>query len=192
MYTIEKSGTTFEIANFPWDQNGYKPKTFVTIGYDDGGYSLNFVSYDTDMLAIQTEHNSSVCTDSCMELFMQFAPQTDDHYINVEINPNGAIYNGINTCREDSSKISPEIIDKYLDVKTEIFEDRWEIKYYIPKEYIEMLIPTYKHGEGIIIKGNFYKCAEDNTYPHFGCFNNITWDHPDFHRPEFFAEFKLV
>lgn len=191
MHYIEKSGTTFEITNFPWDENGYKPKTSVTIGYDDGGFKLHFESYDPDLRAVMTEHNTMVCTDSCMEMFMMFSPETDKHYINIEVNPNGAAFSGICLDRDVSSTIDPEYINT-LNIKTKVLDDHWEVDYYLPVEYIQKFIPSYKHAEGNVIKGNFYKCAEDNKYPHFGCFNYIEWDHPDFHRPEFFAEFKLV
>lgn len=191
MYNIEKKGTSFEIKNYPWDDNGYRPKTVVTIGYDEGGFNLHFVSYETEILAVQTEHNSPVCTDSCMEIFMQFSPETDKNYINIEVNPNGAAYSAVSLCREISEKIAPDIIDT-LNIKTEVFPDRWEVSYYLPKEYIQRFIPTYTHGEGSVICGNFYKCGEHTKYPHFGCFSKSEWDHPDFHRPEFFTRFKLV
>ena len=191
MHEIKKSGTTFNIDNFPWDDNGYKPKTQVTIGYDEGGFNLNFVSYETDIRATETEHNMEIYKDSCMEIFMKFAPSTDKNYINIEINPNGAAYCAVSECREISEKIEPRIIDT-LNIKTKVYPDRWEIKYYISKEFIQRFIPSYVHGEGNVICGNFYKCGDLMKYPHWACFNYINWEHPDFHRPEFFTEFKLV
>lgn len=191
MHYIEKAGTTFEIKNYLWNNNEYRPETFVTVGYDEGGYKVHFVSYETDLKCVETEHNTEIFKDSCMELFMQFAPETDENYINFEINPNGAVYCALTTNRETYQKVAPSIIDT-LGVKTKIYDDRWEIDYYISKEYIQNLIPTYEHKEGIVIRGNFYKCGDKERYPHHGCFNKIEWEKPDFHRPEFFVEFKLV
>ena len=191
MHYIEKKGTRFEIKNYLWNNNEYRPETFVTVGYDDGGYKVHFVSYETELKCVQVEHNTEIFKDSCMELFMQFAPETDENYINFEINPNGAVYCALTTNRETYQKIAPNIIDT-LGVKTKIYDDRWEIDYYISKEYIQNLIPTYEHKEGIIIRGNFYKCGDKKHYPHHGCFNKIECEKPDFHRPEFFTEFKLV
>lgn len=192
MYSISRNGTTFEIKNYPWDSTGYRPKTFVTLGYDDEGYKVHFVSYETKLKREQNTHNHpDIFRDSCMELFMQFAPETDENYINFEINPNGAVYCALTTNRENYQKVAPSIIDT-LDVKIKIHDDRWEIDYYISKEYIQNLVPTYKHKVGNVIRGNFYKCAEKADDVHYGCFNNIEWEEADFHRPEFFAEFKLV
>lgn len=191
MYNIEKNGTSFEIKNYPWDENGFRPKTVINIGYDDGGFKIHYVSCETNLRAVETEHNTAVHKDSCMEIYMQFAPKTDKKYINIEVNPNGAVYSSVSTCREISECICAEDINT-LGVKTTIKSDCWEVDYYIPKEYILKYIPTYEHKTGTVIKGNFYKCGDLTEKPHFGCFSNIVWKEPDFHRPEFFAEFKLV
>ncbi len=190
MHEITREGTSFEIKNYPWDVSGYKPKTIITIGYDDNGFNVHGVSYETEIHASRFINNTDISADNCMELFMKFAPDTDINYINIEINPNSAVNNSVRENRENSQYVSDEMI-KMLDVKATVYEDRWEIDYYIPVSYIKKLIPTYEHKTGNIIKGNLYKCSEDFN-PHFGCFSNIEWEEPDFHRPEFFTEFKLV
>ena len=86
MYNIEKSGTRFEIANFPWDKTGYTPKAVVTVGYDDGGFKVHFEAYETKLLMNHTEHNTFVCMDSCVEFFMQYVPEITEDYINIEMN----------------------------------------------------------------------------------------------------------
>ena len=191
MNTIKKTPSTFEIKNFPWkDKYQATPKTFITLSYDDEGINVHFVSYETALRATETEHNTSVHKDSCMEIFMQYAADTDDRYINIEMNPNGAAYSAVSSGRESSQRIDPSDIDT-LNIKTEIFKDRWEIKLKIKAEYIKKYIPSYKHESGVHMRGNFYKCGDDTDHPHFGCFNNIEWAYPDFHRPEFFADFVL-
>ena len=191
MYKIEKKGTPFEIKNYPWDENGYRPKTVITIGYDEDGFSVHFVSEETKLRAAETQHNTAVHKDSCMEIYMQFAPQTDKSYINIEVNPNGAVYSSVSTSREISRKISPEDIET-LGVSTKVHDYGWEVNYYIPKQYITKYIPSYVHECGAVLKGNFYKCGDLTVHPHFGCFADIIWKEPDFHRPEFFTDFKLV
>lgn len=192
MNQITKSGTNFPVANFPWEREyPAKPRTEVTLGYDDGGFTVHFVSYETNLRAVQTQHNTPVCQDSCMEIFMRFAPDTDPRYINIEVNPNGAAYCGVNFCRGNSELIPPAEIDK-LGIRTAVFDDRWEIDYRIPAEWIRARIPTYRHEKGAKLCGNFYKCGDLTDHEHYGCFNYITWEHPDFHRPEFFAEFELA
>ena len=191
-YTISREGTTFEIANFPWKaEYPATPKTTVTVSYDDDAIKFHLVSYETNLRAVETEHNSPVCQDSCMEVFMQYAAATDERYINLEINPNGAVYNAVRYDRKRSQKIDPADV-AMLGVKTEIFDDRWELDLTVPKAYIQKHLPTYQHGKGNVMRGNFYKCGELTDHSHFGCFANIEWPQPDYHRPEFFAEFELV
>ncbi len=190
-YVISKEGSRFSIDHFPWVKDfPATPKTEAVLSWDEGGINVHFVSYETNLRAVETAHNTPVCEDSCMELFMQFAPETDVHYVNIEINPNGAALSSVNVRRGESERISPEEIDK-LGIRTQIFDDRWEIDYRIPADWITRRVPTYRHGEGAVLRGNLYKCGDETDHPHFGCFHNIDWANPDFHRPEFFATFVL-
>lgn len=190
-YLIKREGSVFSLDCFPWEKDyPAKPRTEVTVSYDETGYGVHFVSWETHLRAVQTEHNTPVCEDSCMELFMKFAPDSDDRYLNIEINPNGVAYGGIAYCREKAEKLAPADLDT-LDIKTAIFEDRWEIDYRIPVAFIQKYIPTYQHQKGARLCGNFYKCGDLTDHTHYGCFAMIDWPHPDYHRPEFFADFVL-
>ena len=192
MNRITKRGTAFPVLKFPWEKDfPAKPATEVTVGYDDEGYRVRMVSYETRLRAVETSHNTPVCHDSCMELFMQFAPENDPRYINIEINPNGAAYCAVNFRRGDSELIAPCDIET-LGIRSAVYDDRWEIEYTIPASFIQKYIPTYRHGIGAKIRGNFYKCGDLTDHEHYGCFSNIAWARPDFHRPEFFAEFVLA
>ena len=103
---------------------------------------------------------------------------------------NGAAFGGVCYCRERQVLIDPSDLDM-LNIQTAIFDDRWEIDYRIPVALIQKYIPTYHHATGARLCGNFYKCGDETGHPHFACFSNIAWEHPDYHRPEFFAEFVL-
>ncbi len=92
--------------------------------------------------------------------------------------------------RNDPSK--QYILDaEMLDVKTDVSNDRWTVEYTIPISYIKKYVPTYEHKKGNIIRANFYKCGDETLTPHYGCFSLIKTDKPDFHHPEFFADFIL-
>jgi hypothetical protein len=120
-----------------------------------------------------------------MELFMQFAPESDMHYVNIEINPNGAALSSVNVRRGDSVRVSPEEIDK-LGIRTAIFEDRWEIDYRIPADWITRRVPTYRHGEGTVLRGNLYKCADHSSHKHWISAFPLTV--LNYHLPECFQE----
>ena len=190
MYKIEKTGSVFSIDNFPWDEGGVRPKTSVTVGYDSEGYSVRFVSYEPSLRAVETEHNTDVYKDSCVEFFASFSPVFDGRYINFEINPNGAAYVSVRHSRDDFYTVEVEDIIS-LGIKARIFEGGWEVIYRIPTKFIKKYIPSYEHGEGSVIRANFYKCGDETDHVHYGCFNLIQTPTPNFHCPEFFAEFKL-
>ena len=190
MLKITKGGTLFRVDKFPWDNGCAKPMTYATVSYDEGGYYVHFASFETSVRAVYTEHNTPVHEDSCMELFAAFSPN-DARYINFEINPNGAAHCAVGEGRKDRVELDPKDIDA-LGIRTEVFDDRWEIRYRIPKELITKYLPSYEHKEGAVIRANFYKCGDKTGHEHYGCFNMINWASPDFHRPEFFAEIELA
>ena len=189
MLKITKGGVSFAVNNFPWDNGGAKPETSVKVSYDEGGYNISFVSYETDIRAEVEEHNGPVHEDSCVELFAAFA-EGDERYINIEVNPKGTAHCECGEGRHNRLQISPEDIEG-LNITTRIFDDRWEADYRISVEFIKKFLPTYEHKIGACIKANFYKCGDKTGHEHYGCFNNIPWQSPDFHRPEFFAELVL-
>ena len=44
MNKITKEGSSFEITHYPWEDSGVHPKTIITIGYDDAGFNVHYVS----------------------------------------------------------------------------------------------------------------------------------------------------
>lgn len=174
---------SFDIIHYPWDFNGYKPKTFAEVTRDDNGFRVHFVSYETELTAVQTEHNTDIYCDSAVEVFLNFVPDKGDTYINFEINPNGAMYCSVGEGRYKRTLITPEEIDT-LNIKTEKFSDRWEAECYISVDFIKKIYPDYSHGGRIT--GNFYKTGEKAKYPHWGSWRETGTEKPDFHRPESF------
>ncbi len=191
MFHILQTGSEFKITNYPWDENGYRPNTKIRISYDEKAFYVVFTSYEKEVVVLHTKHNTNVYKDSCMELFVQFDPVNDQRYINIEANAKGIVFNAVTTKRGDYSVIpTSDII--LLNVKSQIFSDRWILTYQIPISYIKKYVPTYQHQVGNIIRANFCKCGDETKYPHYGCFSNIVCENPDFHRPEYFAEFCLA
>lgn len=192
MYKITNEKTKFKLDYVPWPKEyPIKPETFVEFSYDDGGFKLHFVSYETDLRAVNTKHNTEVCQDSCLEFFAQFNYPTDKNYINFEVNPKGVALVAYQPGRGESTYVAPEDIDT-LGIIPEIFEDRWELTYYVPVSFIKKYIPSYEHKKGNVIRANFYKCGDKTNHMHYVAFNNVGTPEPDFHRPEYFAEFELA
>lgn len=173
-----------DITYYPWDFNGYKPVTYAEIIRDDGGFGIHFVSYETELTALRTEHNKDIFCDSTVEAFLNFSPDTSEDYMNFEVNSIGAMHCAKGGGRHNRVLTDPKIIDT-LNIKTEKFSDRWEAEWYVSIEFIKEFYPDYRHGGRVT--GNFYKTGEEAKYPHWGSWRETGTEKPDFHRPESFG-----
>lgn len=191
MQKITREGASFPVTHASWDTFPLQLNTVATLSYDEGGFSVHFSTDETHLRAVETEHNTFVHKDSCLEMFMQFAPESDIRYINFEINPNGAAYVSCSKKRGDFVFFSAEDIEA-LGIKTAVREDGWELSYYIPAAIIQKYVPSYEHKVGAHLRGNFYKCGDETDHPHFLSYAPIATEEPDFHRPEYFADFILA
>lgn len=186
------------ISNFPWDENGYRPRTEVRIFYTESKFYLQFKAYEEEIRAECLNMNDPVCTDSCVEFFFNPDPKHDDRYMNFEINPIGTLLLGIGKDRYSRTQvtdISPDIFHIKTSISRESVKDYngplWSIEYSIPFTFIEQYYGKQDFVPGKEIKANFYKCGDNTRYPHFGCWNMIENPTPDFHRPEFFGSLIL-
>jgi len=190
---IEKA----EIDCYPWDINGYRPKTEARVVYSEKGFHVFLISYEKEILATRVNMNDPVCRDSCMEFFFSPDPDNDGRYFNFELNPIGTLLLGICKNRFDSKAVdvSPEI----FRIKTSVTKEKlksfsgpsWNVQFFIPFEFIESFYGKLEFGPGMKMKGNFYNCGDETRFPHFGCWNPISTEKPDFHRPEFFGDLVL-
>ncbi len=172
-----------EIAYFPWDTGGIKPITEARLLYNQKGIFVRFDIEETDILARFSQQNDPVYTDSCVEFFICPNPKESEKYINFEFNANGAMLAGIGTNRFDRQSIEEDM--SIFQIETLRKSKSWKLKFFLP-------FPVLKRYFGVIssnMKGNLYKCAEDNSHPHFGCWNLIEQEKMDFHLPKYFGQF---
>lgn len=130
--------------------------------------------------------NDPVCMDSCLEFFLQ--PVEDDpRYINFEVNAAGVVLIGVGAGRENRTSFAS--LPQGMDVQhSKHAGDWWAIRYRIPFALIESVFGKKPDAN---MRGNFY-CCDETIHPHFGTWNPVEWDHPDFHRPECFGEIRIV
>ncbi|MCK4999459.1 MAG: hypothetical protein KAS23_07985, partial [Anaerohalosphaera sp.] len=74
-------------------------------------------------------------------------------------------------------------------VEPEIAEDTdWVIQYRLPYELIERNGPAFvKPASGVQWRGNFYKCGDKTSHPHWLTWNIVDRPMPDFHVPGCFG-----
>ena len=197
-YIVWEKVEKAEVDCYPWDQNGYMPKTEARVVYSEKGFHILMTSYETQIMATRENFNDPVCRDSCMEFFFMPDPGNDKRYLNFELNPLGTLYLGLGRNRLERAKIAdvnPEMFNISHSVTKESINDfsgpSWSVRYFIPFSFINRYFGNLDFKSGFKMAGNFYKCAEDTELPHFGSWNIVRNETPDFHRPECFGSLIL-
>ena len=169
------------IDNSPWEGLTCPYKTEAQLAYNDEYLFVHLKTDETDIRAVQTERDSQVCLDSCMEFF--FSPDADDEkYFNFEINPNGTLL--LFVCNRRIKMTPVPEPSELFEIESVITPDGWELYYKIPfsfmKKYFSKVSP--------VMRANFYKCGEKTNPEHYASWNSIPKDILDFHTPQFFGE----
>ncbi|NSW90041.1 MAG: carbohydrate-binding family 9-like protein [Firmicutes bacterium] len=199
-----KNVPVINIDNFPWDNNGYRPKTEAKLFYTDTHFHIFFKSWENEIKITYHNMNDDVYKDSCVEFFIKPKPDSDSRYFNFEMNSIGTLLLGLGDNRYDreriildnpfeifgiSTSVTKDIVESYNNSESQ--NKFWAVEYSIPFTFIERYFGKLNIRPGYRLEGNFYKCGDETKFPHFGCWNPIKVESPDFHRPEFFGDLIL-
>lgn len=184
------------INNYPWDTTGYMPKTKVQLCYTNEEIRVKFTSCEEKVRIEIKEFNGPSWYDSCVEFFFLPEPEKDKRYFNFEITARGNLLLQLDDkppVRHNMDYINPNYFEIKADVNDENINDfdnfkPWTIEYKIPFDFIKAFFPSFEAKSGKVIKGNFTKCGDKTTTPHFGTWADITVPEPAFHVPQFFNE----
>ena len=178
------------VDTYPWGCPFEEaPAVAAEAALTDQGLHILMAVAESDPLATFTENNQPVCQDSCLECFINFAPEKGSDYINFECNANGALWSAFGPDREhrrflrDLGLTEPE-------VKVHKSEAGWGVEYCISQEIIEALYGRPLRP-GDTIRANFYKCGDKTETPHYAVWNPVEAPAPDYHRPECFGILQI-
>ncbi len=176
------------LSKTPWRAFPYSPKVDFSIAHSGDYVYLKYFVAEKHLRAVNTEINSPVYEDSCVEFFISF---DDTGYYNFECNSLGTFLVYFGKDLATRKPLSTETIEKIQTFTTfqRNVNDKsvnWTITWAIP-------ISTFSNHLDLSLKGkasraNFYKCGDKLPEPHYISWSNITTEKPDFHRPEFFGE----
>ncbi len=178
------------LSERPWSAYASAPEVFAHLAYVDGyGLAIRLVSDETELKATVNVPDGTVCTDSCMEAFLDLVPESGKGYVNLEVNPLAALHEAIGTSR-NGRRFTRELGAPPIKPLTLISPDGWEVMYVITEEHIDALYGTHPKS-GDVIKANFYCCADGKKEPFYATAFKIDTPTPDYHRPEYFGELTL-
>lgn len=183
------------INHYLWLDNGYCPEVQVRAAYTDTELRLQFRVYEENPLITFSQMNDPVCQDSCVEFFWQPDPMTDERYLNFEFNAGGTILLGLGAGRGTRSR--PEVDPSLFNIKATVGNEErfafmsrvyWTLEFDIPFEWLREIFPSFQPESGRLTRGNFYKCGDKTEFEHYGCWNKVTSEQPDFHRSVDFGD----
>lgn len=174
------------IACRPWPEFNRNVPAFAQLVLRQEALAVKLTAEEPDARAVFTADNSPVHQDSCLEFFLRPAADNGVYY-NFELNPKGCMKAAVGRGREGRSFLSlPEKYGRFFGIKTWWDRSGWSVCFKIP---VNLLF-----GDGKLpplMYGNFYKCG-GGAGRHYACWNKISTDVPDFHRPECFGKLYFL
>ena len=165
-------------------------EAFAQLCWDETHLYVCLSATEPNILARFDDDQSSVCRDSCLEMFLN-PIASDGRYFNIEINPNGASFFGFGHDRYDLMRLHPWNVRELLNIKTVVTGNFWSVSYCIPANVIQLFMPEFELKSGHRMRANFYCCGDDIVPVHELMWNPITNGNSDFHQPEFFGDLLL-
>lgn len=193
---------TLEVRHFRPESSAHRPRTLARLLYGANGFHGVFRVEDRYVRCVRTDYGSEVWKDSCVEFFAQ--PKPGRGYLNFEFNCGGAhlcshIVNPERTPDgfKEFTRIPPEV-GRTVQTRgslPRVTEPEiagpltWTLRFFIPFAVFERCVGPLGNLGGQTWRGNFFKCAEDNSHPHWAAWSLV--DEFNFHRPQCFGEIKF-
>lgn len=152
--------------------------------YDDKALYVHLKATEKNIRAEEEGPTAMPNWDSCLEFF--FSPkQGDSRYFNIEFNANCVVNIGFGFNRYQHIRILRN--GQQFNARSNRTDDGWEIFYEVPYSLIQVFFPDFTPVSGQTMQANFYKCGDKTEEEHYICWNPVTCENPDFHRPEYFG-----
>lgn len=194
-----EAADTATLEYFVSRSSAHHPKTEVKASWIDAGIFVFFRVHDRYIRCLRTDYQSDVYKDSCVEFFVE--PKEGRGYFNFEINCGGGmlLYYLDYPDKETGQLRIIEKVPYSLGATVKIYhsmpdivspevetEAIWKIEYFIPFKIFEHYLGPLGEIEGQVWRGNFYKCADECSHPHWASWAPLNGK-VSFHTPECFA-----
>lgn len=194
---------TLEASNFRPESSTHRPQTFARLLHDQRNLHGIFKVHDRFVRCTRTGYGSEVWKDACVEFFIE--PKPGRGYFNFEFNCGGAflcnhIVDPARTANffKQATRVPAEIAQTVTVRSTlprivdpEVTEPvTWFLQFSIPFAVMAEYIGPFGEVSGQTWRGNFFKCAEDNSHPHWASWSPV--EEFNFHLPRCFGEIRLA
>lgn len=192
-----------EVAHFHPKSSDHRPTTHLKLLYDANGIYVFFRVTDRYVLSTRTTYQEPVYRDACVEFFVQPKPGGAsglDGYLNFEMNSGGTLLLHYNVpSRKEGEPATCEHVPWSLASQVRVYHSlpkvvseeikepvTWCVQYFIPFSLLERYVGPLGNVAGQAWRANFYKCAEDNSHPHWSTWSPIG-EALNFHQPQYFG-----
>lgn len=168
-----------------------KPDVAFRIAHSDTILYIQYEVRENELLALTENDNGAVWKDSCVEFFVSF---NGTDYYNLEFNCVGKVLVGCHITDQKTEYAAADTlshIDRFSTLGSDIIEaikgdHNWMLTVAIPiTTFWKNNLNTYN---GLKAYGNFYKCGDNLSTPHFLSWSPIETPSPSFHQPRFFGQ----
>ncbi|MBI3987082.1 MAG: carbohydrate-binding family 9-like protein [Lentisphaerae bacterium] len=199
-----KNAEVLTLGHFHPKSSEHRPLVQAKLAWMEDGLFVFFAVKDQYVRCTRTDYQASVCCDSCAEFFVR--PKPDRGYFNFEINAIGTL---LLFYIEDSSRDPDEGFAGFTRVPWKLGKQvtihhslsgivypeiekptAWTLEYFIPFSLFEAYVGPLGELPGQTWMGNFYKCADQCSHPHWATWSPIG-EKLNFHVPESFAPLKF-
>lgn len=194
-----RQASTLRITKY-FPSGDFRPQVQVRLLHTPEGVYVHFLVEDQYVLTTRTKYRGEVWKDSCAEFFVQ--PKPDRGYFNFEITSGGTMLASYHEHPEYQGEKNDGGIPWALARQIQLYHSApkilapetaepltWQLEYFLPFELLEHYVGPLERGKGEW-RANFYKCAEDNSHPHWGAWAEVVED-LDFHQPRFFGVLRF-
>lgn len=175
------------ISQIPWGST-YTPETYFQAVLTKEGFHFRFTRMESDPKITKTGYFRAVSCDSCVELFMNFAPDKTDEYINFEMNAGGGYLFCLGKDRFGRRDLECRVMPRLSHT---VNKDDWSVDLVIPFETLYEVYGVSDFPAGTQIKGNAYSCGTAPT-THYLTWAPVQKTERDFHKSACFGTFTIL
>jgi len=172
----------------------YTPKVYAQMVFKEGdGLYVRMECEETNPRAENTEYNSPVYHDSCMEFFCIYKPElVNNKYINFEMNAASTYLSNYNDRNPGGKTVAiKDLTDTMPTMESFKTDTTWGINLHVPNDTIDDIYGGKSLTEGSKLLLNLYKCGDKTEIKHYGSWAEIDNPKPNFHLPQFFCEVEI-